>query len=60
VFEDEHVLVGDPNNPPEELDEGQLMWDGQEVFHEYRSHCYRVGTGGPPEDAVENDIWIEV
>ena len=25
---DEHVIVGDPNNPPDELEHGQLMWDG--------------------------------
>jgi hypothetical protein len=30
VFEDEHVLVGDPNDPPEELEHGQLLWDGVE------------------------------
>jgi len=24
----EHVLVGDPTNPPPELEHGQLMWDG--------------------------------
>lgn len=24
----EHVLVGDPNDPPAELEHGQLMWDG--------------------------------
>jgi len=26
----EHVLTGDPENPPAELDAGQLLWDGVE------------------------------
>jgi len=29
-FDGEHVLTGDVDNPPEELDVGQLMWDGVE------------------------------
>jgi hypothetical protein len=29
-FEGEHVLTGDPENPPAELDLGQLLWDGGE------------------------------
>ena len=61
TFDGEHVLTGDPTNPPEDWAAGQLLYDGQEVFHdEYRPHCYRVGTGGPPEDGVENDIYIMV
>lgn len=30
TFDDEHVLTGDPENPPADLAEGQLLWDGVE------------------------------
>jgi hypothetical protein len=40
VFEDEHVLTGDPTNPPAELEHGQLLWDGVEGGG---------GSGGPGE-----------
>ena len=33
----EHVLVGDPNNPPAELEHGQLMWDGDDGTTELES-----------------------
>jgi len=40
-FDGEHVLTGDVDNPPEELDVGQLMWDGVEGGS---------GGGGGPHD----------
>jgi len=28
TFEGEHVLTGDPDDPPADWEEGQLLWDG--------------------------------
>ena len=40
----EHVLTGDPENPPADLDAGQLLWDGVEGGS---------GGGGGPHDHDE-------
>ena len=42
----EHVLTGDPENPPAELDAGQLLWDGVEGGS-------GSGGGGGPHDHDE-------
>lgn len=42
----EHVLTGDPENPPAELDAGQLLWDGVEGGS-------GSGGGGGPHDHAE-------
>ena len=42
----EHVLTGDPENPPAELDAGQLLWDGVEGGG-------GSGGGGGPHDHAE-------
>ena len=28
TFDGDHVLTGDPDNPPADLAAGQLLWDG--------------------------------
>ena len=45
-FDGEHVLTGDPENPPAGLDAGQLLWDGVEGGS-------GSGGGGGPHDHDE-------
>ena len=58
-FDGEHVLIGDPDYPPEELAVGQLLYDGVEEAH---SSAFVISPGIDVEeifDRTNSDVDLE-